>query len=136
MSGILAAEHVGSDCRVPANVFAVCLIRTHICRLRSARNVFCNMHACLSMDDMYELVTGGMYHMCEIVFVRNHLFFVSLCSIVDLDRKLSLRQDRDEFIKQGIIQPPVGEMLLDVCMYVCRHVHLHMYIWYTYVGTL
>ena len=64
--------------------------------------------------------------MCEIIFVRNHLFLIPLCSVVDLDRKLSLRRDRDELIKQGIIQPTEGEMLEDLCMYVRRYVHLRM----------
>ena len=39
---------------------------------------------------------------------------IPVCSTADLDRKLSLRRDRDELIKQGIIKPPEGEMLEDM----------------------
>ena len=96
------------------------------------------------MDDMH-VRTCNWWHvrvctyacMCEIVFVWNHLFLVPLCSVVDLDRKLSLRRDRDELIKQGIIQPTEGEMLEDLCMYVRTYIrsyaHLHMVRICTYV---
>ena len=63
----------------------------------------------------------------------NHLFLVPLCSVLDLDRKLSLRRDRDELIKQGIIQPTEGEMLEDLCVYVHTYVAMCIYVWYVYV---
>ena len=61
------------------------------------------------------------------MYVRNcplHVTRALVPSTVDLDRKLSLRRDRDELIKQGIIQPTEGEMLEGT------YVRTYMYVWY------
>ena len=54
---------------------------------------------------------------------------IPVCSTADLDRKLSLRRDRDELIKQGIIKPPEDEMLVNMYIHVSHMcVYVHMYV--------
>ena len=56
----------------------------------------------------------------SLVVLCTVLHFLPLHSPLDLDRKLSVRRDREELIKQGIIQPTDGEVLELVCTYSVR----------------